>query len=432
MRRTWRRARPVFYVGLLSCAFALNTFSQTPPTSHVDLGAAYQAALTKTEGVEMQAAVARQAEERLSQATGKIFPNVSLLASYLVQDSPVGSGSGSTSAFTRQDQSSARVNLTQPLFRGLGEWAERRSREALWKGAQALEKQAKVSLYSAVAQSYYQTLTAGKDVDNLRAMKELTQKRTEELKGRVRIGRSRKGELLAAEAQVATLEAQIESAEAVLDQTRETFALTTGLPRDTQLLDPKEDLPGTVPPLETLLLLIEARPDLQAKKQELEAADESTVVARAGHLPSLDFTANYYLRRTGVLADAKWDLGVNLTIPLFQGGVIQSGLRESYEKKKEKELSLSLSRRQAVKEIKALYRELSGQMAQHRALKNALTIAENNYTVQNRDYRFGLSTHLDVLQALNSFQETKRLLDRTRFQALAAFASLKAATGTVP
>lgn len=414
----------------LSVAFAVNTFSEPQAASHVDLKSAFQAAIKNTESLGIQEAVTKQTEERLAQATGRILPNVSLLASYLKQ-APTSGAAGGTAAFTRPDQYNVRLNLTQPLFKGLGDFAERRSREALWEAEQARSQVTRLALYSSVAQAYYNLLQAQQDLDNLRALQELTQKRSKELAGRVRIGRSRKGELLAADAQVATLEAQLEGAQLAVEQAREIFRFSTGLGEGTQLLDPKDAVPPVLPPLESMLMLVEARPDVTSGKAHLEAADEGVTVARAGHLPSLDFSANYYLQRTGVLADSKWDLGVQLSLPLFEGGSTQARVREAAELKKQRELTLSQSRRDAAKEVRSLYRELTSQLSQHRALKKALAIAENNYDVQNKDYRYGLATHLDVLQALNAFQETKRLLDRTRFQAMAAFASLRAATGTI-
>ena len=63
---------------------------------------------------------------------------------------------------------------------------------------------------------------------------------------------------------------------------------------------------------------------------------------------------------------------------------------------------------------------------QVKTLEQAVSTNEQNYTEQEKDYRFNLATNLDVLQALNNFHDTKRSLDRTRYQAMAAWAKLKA------
>jgi outer membrane protein TolC len=68
---------------------------------------------------------------------------------------------------------------------------------------------------------------------------------------------------------------------------------------------------------------------------------------------------------------------------------------------------------------------------QIKALEAALKSTEGNYREQEKNYRFGQATNLDVIQALNSFQDSKRTLDRTRYLAFSAWAELKAATAQV-
>ena len=415
---------------VLFFAHSPETFGSPSVVSRIDLKTAFSQALKNTQGKDLQESLAKQTEQRLSQATGRMLPQLALLGSYLHQ-APSSSGNTGVSAFTRSDQYNARVNLTQPLFRGFGDFAERRSAEATWQAETARVQVAERLLYTAVAHAYYNVLAAKTDLDNLKAMSDLTEKRAVELKGRVKIGRSREGELIAAEAQVATLLAQIEIGKLKIENAREIFHFSTGLSPSTDLEEPAEELPQLFLNLDTILSLVEKRPDIVASRFDLTAAHERVTVARASHFPTVDFNANYYLTRTGILADSKWDLGVQITFPLFQGGETQARVNEANERQKQRELELNQNLRNAVREVRTLYQELSSLIAQHKALKKALSLQEGNYRVQSKDYRFGLATSLDVLQALNAFQETKRLLDRTRYEAMAAYASLRAATGTI-
>jgi outer membrane protein TolC len=57
----------------------------------------------------------------------------------------------------------------------------------------------------------------------------------------------------------------------------------------------------------------------------------------------------------------------------------------------------------------------------------ATDAARKNYETQQRDYRFGLVTNLDVLQALTVFQENQRALDRARYTAKLNYLRLQAA-----
>jgi outer membrane protein TolC len=79
--------------------------------------------------------------------------------------------------------------------------------------------------------------------------------------------------------------------------------------------------------------------------------------------------------------------------------------------------------------VRTLYQRLVSELDQLKTLKRASELAEQNYRAQNADYRLGLVTNLEVIQSLNSLQETKRVHDRTYFDAWATLAALEAASG---
>lgn len=83
-------------------------------------------------------------------------------------------------------------------------------------------------------------------------------------------------------------------------------------------------------------------------------------------------------------------------------------------------------------DVRGAFHTLTSSIRQTKILEKALVATEQNYQEQKKDYSYGLVTNLDVLQALNSFQETKRSLDRLRFQVMASWAELKATVGQIP
>ncbi len=393
----------------------------------INLSAAYQAAVQKTEPVPIQQSLTDQADESVSQAKSYLFPTVTGVVSYeALQPLPV------TSAFTIPNQYFARFTVTQPIFHGLRDFAGLSGAKNQLLAQQRATDQARLSLYDTVAQAFYGVLSAEKDLMNLQILIDLTNKRVEELRARVKIGRSRVGEMLSAQAQVATLVAQKEGAQQTLDQARANFELATGLSADATLNDPGEELPEKPPSRDTYIQKIETRPDIASVKAQLAAAEDQVAYSWRGHLPALDFTGDYYLTRNGYLQGSNWDLGLVLTIPIFQGGAIQSQYRQAIDKRKQQELLLAQTRRAALHQIQNAYVIYTNSISQNTALKDALDISEKNYNTQTHDYRNGLVTNLDVLDALNTFQTTKQQLDRTYFQAKAAQATLAAATGDVP
>jgi len=378
-------------------------------------------ALVRSEVVATQSELILQAEERYRQAKSTLRPTLDGVASYTWLDK----GARDTTANpTRQPH--ARLTATQPLFRGFREFASMRQTQALI-GAQGEDyRQARTQLFKDVAQNFYDVLALEQDLKNFDEQINLNLQREKELQDRVRIGRSRTGETLAVQTTISTLRAQVEQLQAQLAAAREAFAFLSGLPADTPLRD-SETLPASLDTLETYLARLELRPDVKAAQQRLPAAQDNISVARGARQPSLDLNANRYLERKGSLEGVDWDVQLALTIPLYSGGIRQSQVREAVSLSTQAELGASQVRRQAEQEIRSLHQSVVYDRSQLAALEKATEAARKNYEVQRRDYRLGLVTNLDVLQALTVFQDNQRALDRARYTAKLDYLRLEAA-----
>lgn len=386
----------------------------------------YRAALKNTEGVRIAEQRKIQAKEKMEQADGSLLPNISASAAYQRLDD-----TGQPNFDT--DNSTAKLSLQQPLFRGFGEYAARRSAEHEFSARTASVQQAKIELFAQVARAYYDVATQKQEIENIGHLIELTQRRVKDLKQRMRIGRSRDTEVLTAEAQVATLESQRQQAQTALSQAQDKLMALTGISTKMGVAAKAEQANNIkLPDISTQLKSVEKRPDLTVLREESESLKEQTAVARSGHWPSLDLTGNYYLHRDGALKDSDWDVTLGITIPLYQGGIVSSRVRESASRAAEKEDMLRQAEREAKVEIRAAYDRVTGGLAQIKTLEKAYKVSESNYKAHLRDYGYSLVTHLEVLQALNSFQETKRTLDKARFQTLIAYAELQAEAAAVP
>lgn len=386
----------------------------------------YSAALKNTESVRMAELREAQAKERLDQTNGALLPNLSASAAYQRLDD-----TGQANFDT--DNTSAKLSLQQPLFRGFGEYAARRSAQHEVMARSANVQQARVDLYALVARAYYDVATQDQEIKNIGTLIELTERRVKDLKQRMRIGRSRDTEVLTAEAQVATLESQRQQAQTALLQAQDKLMSLSGLTEKVAVAaKPEQANSIKVDDISTQLKSLEQRPDLKALRAESESLKEQTAVSRAAHWPSIDLTGNYYLHREGTLKDSDWDVTLGVTVPLYQGGIVSSRVRESASRAAEKEEMLRQAEREAKIDLQAAHERVTGGLAQIKTLERAYKVSEANYKAHLRDYRLSLVTHLEVLQALNSFQETKRTLDKARFQTLIAYAELQAEAAAVP
>ena len=384
----------------------------------------FAAALKRSEVVATQGELIRQAEEHYKQANSALRPTVNGVASYTRQD-PIPAGELSTSTSPNR-QSLAKLTATQPLFRGFREFAALRQTQALLGAQDQDYRNARTQLFMDVTQNFYTVLSIEQDLKNFGEEINQNIDREKELNGRVRIGRSRIGEVLSVQSTISTLRAQVEQLQGQLGTAREAFAFLSGLASTTLLRD-TEDLPVNLEPLDDYLARLELRPDVIAGRQRLSAARENTKVARGAHLPSLDLNANRYLERTGNLRGSTWDVGIALTVPIYAGGLLQSKVSEAVSQLTQAELNASQASRQAEQEIRSIYQSVVFDRSQLDALEKATESARKNYEAQRRDYRLGLVTNLDVLQALTAFQENQRALDRARYTSKLDYLKLQAA-----
>jgi outer membrane protein len=367
-----------------------------------------------------------QREEQKTRAKAALLPTVNGFANYTRIDPPATAG---FSAFTLTKQYSVGVRLTQPLIRGGAYSALKMANENILL-AKFQKDSTALNLYQMVIDSFYNLKIAQTDVKNLSSLLTFSKERLSEIRSRAQIGRSRKGELVEAEAQLHTAESQYQQGVMELRQIEKNFEFLTQIgPEDIPELG---DIPKLDKKLESFLHQLKQRPDILAARQQIKVADYQVNVSKGGHYPSLDLVGNYYIDRTGILATSEWDAGIVLSIPFFQGGGVQSSIREAVASKAIAELTAHESVRVAEREMSILYQNYLQLQEQLKTLEQALKKSEEAYKLNKKDYQFGLVTNLDVLQSLNSFIQTKRSYDSLLTMAHMNFKSLEAAAGELP
>ena len=398
--------------------------------SAVTLDEAYRAALSKSEVVGQSREQVVQAEERVSQLRGGLFPTLALNALHTIQPEPADPVARS---FSPAHQTTVNLGLTQPLFRGLREFAGLRQQRHLESAARAGESQSASRLYLDVAQTYLNVLSLEQDLKNLAEQSALYDERVAELGGRVQRGESAASEVLSAQSTQASVAAERRLVQGQLEAAREVFAFLTGLPATTELVDPDVlSAQGALRPLDDYLARVEERPDVKVADERRRAAEESVSVAWGAHLPTVDLVANYYFVRPGFLKDLKWDVGFKATLPLWEGGATQARVREALSRKNEATLEHERLRRVASQEIRSLHQRLRARLEHLEKLKRSVELAEKNSVILRRDYRRGLSRNIDVQIALSEARVSRRSHDQAHFAAQLELLQLRAAAFQLP
>ena len=393
----------------------------------ITLKDSFEAARLNMESIKRAEAVINQGQERKNIARAAILPNISGIGSHTNIDAPDTSNGNSPFQLTRQY--SAALRLTQPLLRGGTLSAYELAKENILL-SRFQKDSTELNLYQLVINAYFNLSVAQIDKKNVEELLKYSRERVREIRERTNIGRSRKGELVEAEAQLLTAESQYQQTIISLSQAERIFEFYTKLKAEE--IGELGEVPKLTTSLEEYKLQLRSRPDIQATRQETRIAQKQIDISKGGHFPSVDLTGNYYFDRTGVLATSEWDVGIAVVIPLFQGGGVQASVREAVEGKRIAELRSSETLRAAERDIAINYQNIIHLQEQLKVLKKALAKAEEAYKLNKKDYQYGLVTNLDVLQSLNIFIETKRAYNSLVSITHLNYKNLEASIGVLP
>jgi outer membrane protein TolC len=231
------------------------------------------------------------------------------------------------------------------------------------------------------------------------------------LQRRLKIGRSRRSEVLQGSSQAASLEATLQDLQAqeksAVHELKELLQLSE-LPPNLALNSSDEK----VPDLNYFLSKISSHPKAASLQNLLEASDYAIGSNRGLHFPIITFDSNYYLSRDGSYKDSDWDFSVNLTLPLFSGGETNSKVQESAQKKTALSREQKIDERERSISITNLHQQIMSNPNREKSLALALKLSEENYQENLKESQLGVISNLDLMGSLQSFIEAQKTWDK--------------------
>jgi outer membrane protein len=179
--------------------------------------------------------------------------------------------------------------------------------------------------------------------------------------------------------------------------------------------------------------------NIQIQQDALKLAEQDVENAQAGHLPTLDAVASYtnsYANGSPSVFSAGNELrnatiGLQLQIPLYQGGAISSRARQAVLNKQKALDDIDIARRSTDLETQRAYLNLNTTIAQVKALDQALISSQSQLDSTKLGYEVGVRTSVDVLNAQQQLFSAKRDLLQARYNYLVNIIRLKTASGLV-
>jgi outer membrane protein len=177
--------------------------------------------------------------------------------------------------------------------------------------------------------------------------------------------------------------------------------------------------------------------NIQIQQDILRFNEQEVDRANAGHLPTLDAVASYNKNysnggTSGIGNDLdNATIGLQLQIPLYQGGAVSSRARQAVMNKQKAQDDVDVARRQTDLETQRAYLNLSTSIAQVKALEQALLSSQSQLDSTKLGYEVGVRTSVDVLNAQQQLFSAKRDLLQARYNYLVNIIRLKSASGLV-
>lgn len=412
---------------------ARRRYRELAERSEITVGDAYRMALHRSEALAIDGEELVRLQARYEQSRAALLPYASFKGSLTLQEATSGGGTSSVQrSFTQEKRGQYQFHARWPLLQGLREIHTLRQQEALSEAREHDLRHARLLLYADVAEAFYGILQAERELATTEASLRLAVERLEELVQRHRVGISRRSEVLALEAEVASIGAQRERLRGLHAVSWEIFLFLTGLEARPALRDTLPD-PDGAPPLEECLgRALRSREDLRAVERREAAAEEAVGIARGGILPSALLESNYYTHREGISADIDWDVALSFEVPIFEGFGTRARVREARADRRAAALARERLRRDIELSVRRAHADLVSSVAVRASLEKAVASAQENYEIVQAEYRRGLATNVEVLAVFNSLQQARLERDRARYESKLALIRLEVQGGTLP
>jgi outer membrane protein TolC len=366
--------------------------------------------------------------------------------------------------------STLRFSFTQPLLRNFGLKINRTEiiiARNNWEMSESQFKSVLMDTVYEVESAYWNLVHSREDLEVKKQSLKLARDLLNKNKREVEVGTLAPIEILSAESEVATREADILQAEAMVKNNEDLLKTVINLGDNGEGVD-IEILPVDKPTFtfrevsfeEALVTAFQNRPDLQATRIDIKSKEVNLSYAKNQLLPDLSLNANYWspgISGTQLIYDPldpfgppimtipggssealkdalglkyeNWTVGVTLSIPL---NTVFSRAQQAQAKVDFKQTTLRLKnqKQQVELEIKNAVRAVQTDYKRVQAYRIARELAEKKLEAEEKKLKVGLTTNYVVLQYQRDLADARSAELRAVIDYSLSLAQLERAMGT--
>ena len=426
--------KPLILIALIA---PLPLRAQTPAgtaASVVTLRQCYEWTREQNEDLKIWKETIEQSRFRARGALGSALPDIRWKWSETWQD-PNGVDKLESKGFTgfvEKNQIESRFTATQPLFSGFREFSARAGFLHEGERDRLLLERAELELFERTAQAFYAVIGYETDRANTANAYELAEDRVKELRSFLRLGKARDSEVFTAKAHAAALKGELDQIDGNAFSARQELSFLTGHDLSTAVFQDENPLPNALPSLDYVLSQARERSDLRAQREDVAGRKLRMRYERGYYWPTADLTGNYYTKRATFLKDIDWDVILGVDVPIYQGGKVSASAREARSAYRQSLFTLQQMERRVDYNVKKTHGELVAAVQEANSMDEAAKAARQSYDALLKEYRLGLVTNLDVLQALDLLQAQQKSRDAAFIKAKRRRIQLNVAAGVLP
>jgi outer membrane protein len=286
-----------------------------------------------------------------------------------------------------------------------------------------------------VSASFYDLLKAKQALEIANANLDRLTKYREAANTLLRVGEATKTALLRAEGELSGAQSDKIKAVNTLEATKVVLARLVGLegPYDVKETSEADDSPGSLTDLESKA--IAQRQDLKSLETQKKIAEKQLTYAKGAYWPSLSLGAAYarvdqYPQNTNLNRESIYG-NVALNFTFTDGGERNADIMQAETRLRQAGLIYRDAVNSATLQVRNAFLDYTTQLGIIKFLQDQLAYARDNFNAISKQYEFGLSNSLEVLDANNLLLTSQRqlsdALNSSRFSRL----NLQKVTGTL-
>ncbi len=422
--------RKTFKIVLLSCSMFVMTCTAHAESLFEALAYTYETNPT----LEASRAYLRSVDERVGQAKAGWRPNLSAVGNATYTDQRFKNYPGTDDFDYDNDAYDAGLSLTQPIFSGFktvsgvnyAETIVKQERENLKSTEQA------VLLNSAVA--YVDVITQRAVLELQKNQEQVLARHLKSYQKRFEVGDLTKTDVAQSEARLEGAKTNRIVAEGDLETANAAYVSMVGRkpPEKTRVNDLDKFLPKTLS--ECLDIMRTNNPSLKAAEFADEASQYNITLQRGDLLPELNVNAGagYQWGQPLPQLDDKydghyWQVGANLTVPLYQGGGEYAKVREAKQLANQARINLEQVKRDLVKSTTQAWEQYRSTKSSIESIEAQIKASKMALDGVIREADVGSRTVLDVLDAEQEYLNNRvQLVQAERNMTVAALNLLSA------